>query len=179
MKKPEKMPFYAVLVLLVVGAALFVQRTKPHLPRDQPRTTVTEATGMYRVDKVIDGDSVVLRSLEGGPKLEVRLHGIDAPEYNQPSGSAAERGLAKKLRGETIRLTALEKDRYGRTIGILYVGEECVNLWLLQQGLAWHYKRHDDRAEWARAEQEARQNRRGLWGRNDPVAPWDWRRRRP
>jgi micrococcal nuclease len=47
---------------------------------------------------------------------------------------------------------------------------------LLRVGLAWHYKQFDKSAEFARLEQQARQNKTGLWSMKDPVAPWNFRR---
>lgn len=56
-----------------------------------------------------------------------------------------------------------------------------VGLAQIQRGLAWHFKRYEreqsaaDRAAYARAEEEARAARRGLWRDASPVAPWDFR----
>ena len=50
--------------------------------------------------------------------------------------------------------------------------------------MAWHYKCYqdeqspEDRRLYARAEQEAREAKRGLWVDPAPVPPWDFRRGR-
>ena len=52
----------------------------------------------------------------------------------------------------------------------------------IQSGLAWHYKRYEreqspeDRVAYARAEEKARAERRGLWRDPRPVPPWEFRR---
>jgi endonuclease YncB( thermonuclease family) len=52
----------------------------------------------------------------------------------------------------------------------------------VEAGFAWHYKRYEqeqsdwDRAAYARAEVQARAERRGLWRDLEPVPPWDFRR---
>jgi micrococcal nuclease len=50
-----------------------------------------------------------------------------------------------------------------------------VNLALVAEGLAWHFKRYSDDENLAEAEIAAREERRGLWADPLPVAPWDWR----
>ncbi|MCA1851697.1 MAG: thermonuclease family protein [Beggiatoa sp.] len=48
--------------------------------------------------------------------------------------------------------------------------------------MAWHYKRYEreqspeDRVAYARAEETARAERRGLWRDPKPVPPWEFRR---
>jgi len=51
----------------------------------------------------------------------------------------------------------------------------------VRAGLAWHNK-HDqdeqtqtDRLIYARAEEEARGDERGLWADPKPIPPWEWR----
>ncbi|MBQ6328324.1 MAG: thermonuclease family protein [Kiritimatiellae bacterium] len=42
---------------------------------------------------------------------------------------------------------------------------------MIRAGLAWHYKRFDSTPAYAAAENEARQNRRGLWSDHNPIPP--------
>jgi micrococcal nuclease len=44
-------------------------------------------------------------------------------------------------------------------------------------GLAWHYKQYNKDEELAKLEQQAQQNKIGLWSQSNPVAPWDFRRK--
>ena len=52
-----------------------------------------------------------------------------------------------------------------------------INLAMLQAGLAHHYKRYDNSPAYAAAENEARQNRRGLWSDPNPIPPEQFRHR--
>ena len=140
--------------------------------------------------KVIDGDSLVLRYLGGRPsygyqpgqRVEVRLQGIDAPEYRQAGGRRAARALAEILaRGEAWSLEPVGRDRYGRVLGMLYVtgsdGRRWVNLVMVQRGRAWVYRRYTRDKRLKRAEQKAREKRLGLWVQDNPEPPWDYRAR--
>ena len=60
---------------------------------------------------------------------------------------------------------------FRRILGIV------INLHLVRTGHAHHYSYFDKTAEYASAEVEARQNRRGLWSADEkPVKPYEWRK---
>lgn len=128
------------------------------------------------VDRVIDGDSV--RVSLGSQQLEVRLGGIDAPEYQQPFGEEAKDTLTKLVSNQAVRLVAQEKDRYGRTVALLVRADDGldINAELVRQGVAWVHPKFGD-PRWFLLERQARAAQRGLWSARKPVAPWDWRRK--
>ena len=136
--------------------------------------------------RVSDGDTIHIVT-DGNVKFKVRLDRIDAPEKDQPYGKESTAYLTSLIRGKTIRVEWVKKDQYGRILGIVYRRNEelkvkneewvDVNLHLIATGNAWHYSYFDKTAEYASAEAEARQNRRGLWSANEkPVNPYEWRR---
>ncbi|MBX3745957.1 MAG: thermonuclease family protein [Verrucomicrobiae bacterium] len=127
-----------------------------------------------RVVSVSDGDT--LKVVSGRKETTIRLAGIDAPERRQPYSEQAKRALSEMVFGKDVRVVIQDTDRYGRTVGVVYVGRKQVNLELVRMGLAWHYRQYSDDKDLARAEVEARKARRGLWADRKPVAPWDWRR---
>jgi endonuclease YncB( thermonuclease family) len=47
---------------------------------------------------------------------------------------------------------------------------------MVQDGMAWQYKRCSKEAALAEAESEARKERRGLWVDDKPIPPWEWRK---
>ena len=51
-----------------------------------------------------------------------------------------------------------------------------INEAIVSAGLAWHYVKYSDDQKLADAEFEARTTKRGLWGDNRAIPPWDWRR---
>lgn len=163
-----------LLVLLAYGWRLVpdqdtTQPTGQDLPADYRQQD-------FIVHEVIDGDSLILRD-EAGTTYEVRLQGVDAPEYHQDYGPRAEEALQRRLLGETVKLRAEGEDRYGRHIGYVRHEGESINYWLIANGHAWHYARYNDDPRWVEAQQTARRERRGLWGGRNPESPWEWRDR--
>jgi endonuclease YncB( thermonuclease family) len=128
--------------------------------------------------RVIDGDTIEVK-LDSGP-IEVRLHGVDAPEYDQPGGMDAKKALAKHLKAQgQVSLEPIEQDSYLRLVADVYAGDEFVNEWLLRQGYAWAYRHYASDSRFCGWEGEARASKRGLWSlplADWRVAPWDWRK---
>jgi len=132
-------------------------------------------SGSARVLRVIDGDSI--RVNLAGQVLEVRLAGIDAPEYRQPYAEQSKQLLAEMLLNQEVRLRQSELDRYGRTVALVIRTRDdlVVNAQLIRQGAAWAHPQYAE-SGWFKLEQQARSARLGLWSRARPLPPWDWRR---
>ena len=64
-----------------------------------------------------------------------------------------------------------EKDTYGRTLGKVRQGSLDVNLQMVKDGLAWHYKKYSKSAGLSGAEAEAKAGKKGLWVDPSPVPP--------
>ena len=80
---------------------------------------------------------------------------------------------------KTIRVVVMGKDRYGRTLGELYLADgRCVNHEMVRAGFAWWYRKYAPRDRKLEAlEMEAREARRGMWAEEEPTAPWAYRHR--
>ncbi len=130
---------------------------------------------LWRVVRVIDGDSIVVED-EAGLQLEVRLEGIDCPEAMQAGGVEATGYTSRLLLGRLVELGVLGHDRYERTLAVVRRSGVNINLELVRTGHAWHYLRYNDDLEFAAAQREARTARRGLWAAERPLAPWVFRR---
>ena len=139
-----------------------------------------------KLSRVVDGDTIELLS-ESGEKQEVHLEGIDAPEIRQDYGDESKRILQRLLKDAEIAIKWKEKDRYDRILGQLFVSggkaeqgsesdEVHVNLAMIKAGAAWHFKRYNQSKELAAAEEAARKEKKGLWKKPNPEAPWDYRR---
>lgn len=126
-----------------------------------------------KVVSITDGDTLTV--LADRQQIKVRLEGIDAPEKGQPFGDKARQELGRLVFGKAVKVQTTGKDRYGRTLGRVFVGETDVNVHLVRQGLAWWYRKYSDDPKLKAAEEAARRARRGLWSDPSPVAPWDWR----
>jgi len=148
-------------IILVLGTAFLV-------------TPAAAETVSGKVVGVSDGDSLTLL-VQGNRQIKVRLDGIDAPEGGQEFSKNAKEGLSGLVFGKDVTLRVTGMDRYERTLGVVFVGGVNANLQLVQQGLAWHFKKYSDDQELAQAEVDARAARLGLWSGVDPMPPWEYR----
>lgn len=134
-----------------------------------------------KVVRLADGDSITVLD-DDQTQHKIRLAGIDAPEGNQPYGKAAKQFLTKKIGGKTVCVGWYKRDKYQRLVGVVRVDDQDVNHQLVEAGLAWHYKAYQkeqsayDRVKYAEAQEDAKDDRRGLWKERDAIAPWLWRR---
>ncbi len=124
---------------------------------------------------VLDGDSLLVKS--GGKIYEVRLHGVDCPEWGQPFGQKAKARMSKFV-GRMVKIVVHDVDRHGRLVAWVYLEDgRSLNLELIRQGLAWWYQRYAPNCRACRqAQREAQRARRGLWAGENPLPPWQWRR---
>ena len=124
--------------------------------------------------RVIDGDTFVFQTEEGA--LKVRMYGTDAPERNQPFAKESADFLKQYLNKDAI-LKVNGIDRYARSLGKLYIEGQDINLLSIKKGYSWHFKRYSSDQDYATAEEYARNNKLGLWKLDDPVPPWNWRKK--
>lgn len=134
-----------------------------------------------RVVAVTDGDTVKVLDASH-TEWKIRLMGIDAPEKKQAFGTRSRSNLSDLVYGKTVVVEYSRKDRYGRTVGKIFVNGVDANLEQVKAGMAWHYRKYakeqpiEDRETYALAEERARAGRRGLWSAAEPVPPWEWRK---
>lgn len=128
------------------------------------------------VFKITDGDTFKLR-VDGREEEIIRLHGIDAPERDQPHGSDATAALSDWIASRQVTVQVEDTDNYGRLVGTVFVDDENINLAMVSAGHAWWYEYYaKTNHELETAQGQARSARRGLWSDRSAVAPWDWRR---
>jgi endonuclease YncB( thermonuclease family) len=135
---------------------------------------------MAKVVSVTDGDTIKVYNTEYG-QVKIRFYGIDTPEKGQPYGQAAGKYLAALIAGKMVEIESVDRDRYGRTVGIVNYNGIGINEQMVRDGFAWVYRRYCDRSfcnEWLKNEAEARDSKIGLWQEPNAVAPWDWRRKK-
>ena len=129
-----------------------------------------------KVVSIADGDTFTLLTSDNR-QIRIRLHGIDCPEKAQDYGTVARMFLSDLIFGKSVQVTPTDVDRYGRTIGIVSIDSTNVNEALLSAGLAWHYIHFDKNPKWAKLEEKARGDKKGLWSKPNAIAPWKFRRR--
>jgi endonuclease YncB( thermonuclease family) len=163
----------AVLVITVLafwGGSQFLNGGKP-AGQD---AVVAEEEG--EVVYVTDGDTI--KVMRGGTKETVRLIGVDTPETKDPRkpvqcfGREASKKTTDLLLGKHVRLeydpVAGDKDKYGRLLRYVFLDDGTnISRQLIFDGYAHEYtyeaQLYKYRDDFTAAEEDARENKRGLW----------------
>ena len=126
-----------------------------------------------KVVSIHDGDTITV--LQDKRQIKVRLFGIDAPELKQPYGKKSKQFLANLIAGKVVEVEENGKDRYKRTISIVYLGNTDINAQMVANGYAWAYRKFSKK--YTAQESKAKKQGLGLWRDKEPIPPWEWRRR--
>ena len=157
----------ALAMLVMAGVAYLAYHAQPRRAQ-QPLETLEE--GQYRVQRVVDGDTLVLED-----HTRVRLIGANTPESVKPNTPvqpwALEASAFTKqfVADGLIRLQFDQEriDKYGRLLAYVWVDDRMLNEELIRAGLAkWEpqYRYSSPmKARFRAAQQEAQQAGRGLW----------------
>ena len=153
-----------------------------------------------QVHDVSDGDRFICLDSQQ-QKVTVLLANVDAPELKQVYGQEAKQALSKWIKGKNINFLAVnselfctreqnmdEKGQICADIGLEgYLTErensspeQSINYQMIEQGNAWLAPSpllELGMTIYHKAEQDAREAKRGLWADADPIVPWLWRER--
>ena len=144
------------------------------------------SAGQFKVSRVTDGDTITVR--DGRIEKTIRLVGIDAPEIShkkrepsQPFAQTATKYLAGLVLNKTVEIKEFGQDRYGRTLGVVFLSGKNVNLEMVKVGYAEVYRGTPaagfDSAPYWKAEEEARAAKKGMWSQREKyISPREWRR---
>ena len=103
------------------------------------------------LDRVIDGDTIDVMidlGFKTHVKKRIRFYGINTPESRTRDKEEKKKGLAAKARLQeilnsepTLRLKSLGVGKFGRVLGIIYVGnnEKSVQDQLIEEGHGVEY----------------------------------------
>jgi len=138
--------------------------------RREPAPPEALAEGPYRVQRVVDGDTLLLAN-----RARVRLIGADCPETEKPGqigepwAPEATQFTEDFVAAGTVRLQMDRQriDRYGRFLAYVWVGDRMLNEELIRSGLArartgFPYS-SSMKTRFVRAEKEAKAAGRGIW----------------
>jgi len=121
------------------------------------------------VQKVIDGDTIILRD-----GRRIRYLNVDCPERGEPFYRDALRFNQRLVDGQKVRLTFCpekKKDRYGRWLAHVQCGETNAGRALLREGLAFLLLitpcNPEVEAVMVSDFKAARARKRGIWGGED------------
>jgi endonuclease YncB( thermonuclease family) len=161
----KKLPFLLTCSLILVALQFLTV------------SAINAADFSGQVVSILDGDTIeVLRNHRA---VRVRLNGIDCPEKQQAYGTKAAQRTAELSFGKSVTVETFGRDKYGRTIGDVFLPDgRMLNEELVREGFAWWYRKYAPyNLKLAELEAEARTAGRNLWSHKKPVPPWVWRHR--
>lgn len=168
-----------LLGLFLLGTGFWFGRQNLPLPSPASPSSLAPPTSpappqntLFRVVRVIDGDTIEVWA--GSTQVKVRYIGIDTPETVDPRkpvqcfGKEAAVENKKLVEGKEVRMEkdVSETDKYGRLLRYIFVNNIFVNDYLVRNGFAYASSYPPDikyQEQFLQAEQEARENQRGLW----------------
>jgi len=175
----HSLPFVCIISFLTIFLSISVSHA-----------TIRTVTGT--VTKISDGDTIQLTTPEK-TKIKVRLYGIDAPETpkinrrsgqvhqtGQPFGDESQKTLSKKIMGKKVKVDILDIDKYRRMVGMVWLNDRNINLEMVREGYAEafiEYLKPPYRAEFLKAEQEARAGGKNIWSLPEHERPTEYRKR--
>jgi len=69
--------------------------------------------------------------------LKARLAEIDTPERGQPWATRSKQALSDKVFRERVEVRVVDTDRYGRTVGHVWIGDRHVDREMVRSNRAW------------------------------------------
>lgn len=157
---------YKIVYVLAILTSIFVLILSSSFKLTQEQNVVS----------VTDGDTITILQPDKS-QLKVRLAEIDCPEKKQPFGTKAKEVLSSKIFGKNVKVEWSKKDRYGRVIGKVYIGNRYINKEMIEEGWAWHYTQYSHSKDMAEAQEYAKTHKLGLWMDKNPVPPWRFRKK--
>jgi micrococcal nuclease len=126
------------------------------------------------VVRIVDGDTIHVQI--GGRREKVRYIGINTPEVHHPTKGAEPGGREASeqnralVTGKRIRLEldVQDRDRYGRLLAYVWVGDVMINAELVRRGYAQVMTIPPNvryQALFLKLQRDAREAGRGLWRR--------------
>ena len=116
------------------------------------------------VTKIIDGDSLVVKS--GKEFIEIRLYGIDCPEWDEYYSVEARSHTSSLIYRKTVTVIPQYYDSYGRLVAFLFRDGLDINGSVVSSGSGWVYKKYCRKKickNWLIEEELAKKKGRGLW----------------
>ncbi len=164
---------FVTVVALALCLAGAQAATKPKKDKAPPEPT--ELTG--QVSRIVDGDTLWLKTAADTEPVVVRLEGIDAPESCQPGGGDATEALNKLALNRNVTVRIATKDDHGRTVGKVFDGGTDLGDRMVRDGHAWSMRFKYDRGPYVAEERMAQALKRGVHADGGAVMPRDFRQR--
>lgn len=182
------------LVAALLAAALFygvgAEGQRRHL---QKAGAKVESGALVQFERVVDGATIIVAN-EQGERTTIAILGVRSIAGRAQRGTlatwgeAAEEAIERSARGTPMRvmLHTVPRDRQGRTLATLFVGDQDLGMRLVSEGLALVYPVHPFASLplYLREQEAARAARRGLWSHPDAerqaqVLALEWQKQAP
>ena len=139
---------------------------------------VEAATLFGRVVEVNDGDVITVFNLNR--PVRIKLLAVDAPERDQAFGDVAKKHLSELVydKSVTVEYSGIASD--GSLVGRVTLNSVDVGAQMIRDGAAWFDTNNQDRLSasdreiYQQSELAARNEKRGLWQTENPIAPWEF-----
>ena len=137
------------------------------------------AASLYgKVIEVNSGDVITIFNLNR--PVRVKLLAVDAPELSQEFGDAARKHLSDLIfeKSVLVEYSGIAADR--SLVGRVLLNGTDIGAQMIRDGVAWFDPNNQtrlspgDREIYQESEQVARNERRGLWQQESPIAPWEF-----
>ena len=136
------------------------------------------ATLFGRVVEVNDGDIITVFNLNR--PVRVKLLAVDAPERDQAFGDVAKKHLSELVFDKSVLVEYSGIASDGSLVGRVTLNNADIGAQMIRDGAAWFDARNEDRLSasdrevYQQSELAARNEKRGLWQAENPVAPWEF-----
>ncbi len=182
-KKPLFLNIVSLVFLTVFAFALFkIAISKPSNPNFFSKEFPQFNKSFSGIASVIDGDSIRVG------ENEVRLFGIDAPEYLQTCfdenrreyfcGKESQVFLLKLANKKEVECFYSSKDHYNRFLAKCFVNKTSINEEILKSGMAVIYNFNESEEKMNNLELEAKKQKLGIW-RGAFQIPKEYRKSHP
>lgn len=148
--------------------------TTTNEPEQKNTSIPQQQTTLHEVVRVIDGDTIEIRSDDGIRK--VRMIGIDTPEKNHPSkpvecfAKEASDHLSQLISGKSVSVEADTsqdtRDKYNRYLYYIFLNDQNINLQMISDGYAYEYTYNTPykyQNDFKKAQIAASEADKGLW----------------
>ncbi|WP_226656080.1 thermonuclease family protein [Pseudalkalibacillus hwajinpoensis] len=165
-----KLNLLPYLLMLLFLAACSVSSSNTEIPENTIPATV---------DRVVDGDTLKI-TMEDREET-IRLLLVDTPETKHPSkpvqpfGPEASQFAKEQLEGKKvgIEIDVSERDKYGRLLAYVWIGNQMFNEMLLEEGLARVAYIYQPNVKYVdqfqKIQRQAQEEGKGIWSMEDYV----------
>src|SRR5689334_18455557 len=139
---------------------------------------VEAATLFGRVVEVNDGDVITVFNLNR--PVRIKLLAVDAPERDQVFGDVAKKHLTELVYDKSVLVEYSGIAADGSLVGRVTLNNVDIGAQMIRDGVAWFDASNQDRLSasdrevYQQSEVAARNEKRGLWQGENPIAPWEF-----